>query len=126
MSKILIVDDSALVCDWVAQALATFRIASTSCTSPFGIARRVVEEAPDLVLLDVNMPGLSGKSVCRILKKADPKLKVVLFSAMDPDSLRAAATESGADGFVVKTQRPATLAMAINAHLNPGATRCRA
>jgi CheY-like chemotaxis protein len=60
--------------------------------------------APDLVLLDVMMPGMSGYEVCRTLR-ADPRhalLPVVLVTALDPATERANGLDAGADDFINK------------------------
>jgi two-component system cell cycle response regulator len=59
---------------------------------------------PDVILMDVNMPGLNGYTVCSQLKKTPTTshIPVLLMTAMDDDENIALATESGADGFVSK------------------------
>ena len=61
-------------------------------------------EQPDIILMDVNMPGLSGYKVCHQLKQtpATSHIPVLLMTAMDDEENIALATESGADGFVSK------------------------
>lgn len=72
---------------------------------------RIAAEPPDLVLLDVMMPGLSGYEVCRSLR-ADPRhalLPVVLVTALDPAAERVKGLEAGADDFISKPINPAEL-----------------
>ena len=61
-------------------------------------------EQPDIILMDVNMPGLSGYKVCDQLKHtpATSHIPVLLMTAMDDEENIALASESGADGFVSK------------------------
>ncbi|HEY8912910.1 response regulator transcription factor [Lacisediminihabitans sp.] len=72
---------------------------------------------PDLAVLDVSMPGLTGLEVCR-LARADDSLDgihLVLLTAAVDDQSRAAGTEAGADDFFVKPFSPRELALALSA-----------
>jgi two-component system cell cycle response regulator len=65
---------------------------------------KVAEAAPDIVLLDVMMPGMDGFEVCRRIK-SDPKtahVPVVMVTALDQPSDRVAGLEAGADDFLTK------------------------
>jgi adenylate cyclase len=76
---------------------------STAASGEEALAR-VAAEPPDLVLLDVMMPGLSGYDVCRRLR-ADPAtalLPVVLCTSLDPQQERVKGIEAGADDFLSK------------------------
>src|SRR6185369_17330564 len=69
------------------------------------------DEPPDLVLLDVMMPGLDGYAVCRAIR-ADPHtamLPVVLVTALDPTQERVKGLEAGADDFLNKPVNQAEL-----------------
>lgn len=59
---------------------------------------------PDIILMDVNMPGVNGYAACHELKQSPTTrhIPVLLMTAMDDDENMAMATESGADGFVPK------------------------
>ena len=61
-------------------------------------------EQPDIILMDVNMPGLNGYKACQQLKNtpATRHIPVLLMTAMDDEENMALASESGADGFVSK------------------------
>ncbi|MEM7543675.1 MAG: adenylate/guanylate cyclase domain-containing protein [Pseudomonadota bacterium] len=64
----------------------------------------IAQDPPDLVLLDIMMPGLSGYEVCEKLR-SDPKtalLPIVLCTSLDPDSERLKGIEAGADDFITK------------------------
>ncbi len=66
--------------------------------------RLATETPPDLVLLDVMMPGMDGYEVCRRLR-ADPKLAelpVIMVTALDDQASRLAGLEAGADDFITK------------------------
>jgi CheY-like chemotaxis protein len=62
------------------------------------------ETRPDIVLLDVVMPGVNGEQFCRFIKKNElfSGITVVLCSGIDPDELKKVAEKCDADGFVHK------------------------
>jgi len=63
-----------------------------------------VTEQPDLILMDVNMPGLTGYSTCALLKESPQTapIPILLMTAMDDDENIREAKRAGADGFVAK------------------------
>jgi len=76
-------------------------------------------EMPDVVLLDVMMPGIDGYEVCRRLK-SEPRVGnslVVLMTAGDQAAERARAREAGADLYVPKPFSPAELLRLVTEHL---------
>lgn len=103
-ATILVVDDVEKNIRLLADVLTVkgFRVR----TAPSGEAAlaAIADECPDLVLLDVMMPGLSGYDVCRTVR-ADPRhamLPIVLVTALDPATERAKGLEAGADDFLSK------------------------
>ena len=68
------------------------------------VLRKVAEAAPDLILLDVMMPLLSGYDVCRQLRgrAGGPAMKIVMLSARGRESESQRGLEAGADLYVVK------------------------
>ena len=102
--KVLVVDDTPHNVKLLADLLAVKGYAvATAATGEEALAR-ISAEQPDLVLLDVMMPGLSGYDVCRSIR-ADPKtalLPVVLVTSLDPHQERLHGIEAGADDFLSK------------------------
>ena len=78
------------------------------------------ERAPDLVLLDVNMPGLDGFEVCRLLRKKWPteQLPVVFLSATQERQDRVRAFRSGGVDFVAKSVHIEEVAVRVETHLD--------
>jgi len=68
----------------------------------FGATERVMSLRPALVLLDVNMPALSGEGLARLFRERFPSTVVLLLSSNDEDALRRSAERVGAAGFVCK------------------------
>jgi CheY-like chemotaxis protein len=62
----------------------------------------VMQCQPDIVVLDMKMPGANGLDACRQIKSSAPDVDVIVFTAADDASLRLRAFEAGASAFVVK------------------------
>jgi class 3 adenylate cyclase len=103
-AKVLVVDDTPANVKLLGDLLASRGYAvATAATGEEGLAK-VASEAPDLVLLDVMMPGMSGYDVCRKLREnpATALLPVVLCTSLDPQQERVKGIEAGADDFLSK------------------------
>jgi len=102
--RILVVDDTPqnvrLLCD----LLAAKGYEVTAAASGAEALEQIEKQKPDLVLLDVVMPGLSGYDVCRRIREvpATATLPVVMVTALDPGTERIKGLEAGADDFVTK------------------------
>jgi two-component system response regulator DesR len=68
---------------------------------------------PDIVVLDLNMPGIDGLDACRQIKAAAPDLDVIVCTAANDSSLRARALEAGASALVMKFRVGSELLAAI-------------
>lgn len=68
---------------------------------------------PDVVLMDINLPGISGIDCIRDLKKKLPRLEVVMLTAYDVDDNIFRALKEGASGFLLKTSTPDDIYNAI-------------
>jgi adenylate cyclase len=103
-ARILVVDDTPQNVKLLADLLRTEGYEVGTAANGDEALAEVAREAPDLVLLDVMMPGLSGYDVCRRLRD-DPRtalLPVVLVTALDPHQERVHGIEAGADDFLSK------------------------
>ena len=74
---------------------------------------RVMEMVPDVVLLDITMPGKSGLEAAREIKKEHPEVNVLILTIHDSDQYLAQAFQAGASGYVVKTTAVRGLVWAI-------------
>lgn len=111
--KTLVIDDTPLNVKLLAELLGVSGYeVDTAASGEEGLAK-VVSFGPDLLLLDVVMPGMSGYEVCKKLRAAPETeaLPVVLVTALDPEQERVKGLEAGADDFLSKpVNRPELLA----------------
>jgi len=103
-SRILVVDDQPANVKLLEQLLTLSGYEVSTAISGAEALAKVVADRPDLVLLDVLMPGMSGYDVCRAIR-SDPAtelLPVVMVTALDPTEERLKGIEAGADDFLSK------------------------
>jgi DNA-binding NarL/FixJ family response regulator len=116
--SVLLVDDHRAVLDTVSTMLARefdVAAAATSGVQAVEIARRL---DPDLIVLDINMPGLDGFQTFRALREAGSRAGIVFLSVFDVEEHVAEAFRCGGRGYVVKARAARDLATALRqAHL---------
>ncbi len=112
--RLLFVDDDPTQVELVARALRSDGFEVSSVISPVGVSAIVQTFAPDVVLLDVNIPALSGDRLLSLARQgAPPHTLFVFFSSSDPASLRKLAAEAGADGWLSKTSSASEIGAAL-------------
>lgn len=110
-ARVLAVDDSKIflrVADSVVSATTGLRLVGTAASGEEAL-RLLPDLQPDLVLLDVHMPGIDGLETARIIRELRPQTVIVHVSA-DPEGLEAAAESAGAAAILDKVDMaPAAL-----------------
>ncbi|OLB01109.1 MAG: adenylate/guanylate cyclase domain-containing response regulator [Candidatus Rokubacteria bacterium 13_1_20CM_4_70_14] len=103
-AKILVVDDTPHNVKLLADLLTVKGYVVVTASSGAQALEKVETEQPDLVLLDVVMPEMSGYEVCRKIRgsRATATLPVVMVTALDPAQERVKGIEAGADDFLSK------------------------
>ncbi|HKT86583.1 MAG TPA: response regulator [Novosphingobium sp.] len=120
LPKVLLVDDEAALREPLAEYLSRQGFAVTQAVSAAEARSRLREDRPDLVLLDIMMPGEDGLSLCRHLVEAQD-LPVIFLTARAEATDRIVGLEIGADDYVVKPFEPRELVARIRSVLRRSA-----
>lgn len=118
MGKILVVDDDESILDAISLILEEDGYQVTTTAKGQEVFKKVKDERPELILLDVLLSGMDGREICKTLK-TDPKTKnipIVMISAHPTASKSAKA--SGADHFLPKPFGMEELLTTVNKFLN--------
>jgi len=122
--KILIIDDEPDVTDLVAYNLRAKGLVAETLSDPRAALGTARAFKPDLVILDVMMPGLNGIQLCRMFR-ADPALKntpVIFLTARAGEHDRVQGLETGADDYICKPFSTKELVLRVQALLRRAAT----
>jgi two-component system OmpR family response regulator len=114
--SILIVDDDPHIRELLDFALTKAGYATRQAEDGVAALAAVEEQAPDLVVLDINMPRLDGLEVCRRLR-AQGQTPILFLSSRDDEIDRVLGIELGADDYVVKPFSPREVTARISAIL---------
>ena len=113
--RILIADDHLLVREGLRLLIGGF--ADCEVVGSAGDGREAVrlaqKLAPDVVLLDINMPELNGIDACRLILSEQPQARVVLLSMHPDEGYVLRGVEAGAKGYVLKDAAPEELEQAL-------------
>ncbi|WP_136797248.1 response regulator [Desulfosediminicola ganghwensis] len=114
---ILIVDDHAIVRDGMRQLIASqqdMKLVGEAYDGPEAL-RQVRAITPDVVLLDIAMPGMTGLETIGLIKNANPDIKIVILSMHSKESYVHQALSAGALGYVLKASPSTDILNAIRA-----------
>jgi len=116
---ILIVDDESSIREMIAAALEMAGYHSLEAGDAQTALSIVVDQKPDLVLLDWMLPGVSGVEICRRLKKDDltAEIPVIMLTAKGEEDHKVQGLEAGADDYITKPFSPRELVARLKAVL---------
>lgn len=121
--KIMIVDDHEIVREGIRTLLARSRANWEVCgeaTNGIDAVEAVKNLKPDVVILDITMPGISGLEAVRRMSKLGGSSRVLMFTMHEAESLEAEIRDAGAQGYVLKSQAARDLVLAIQSLLDGG------
>jgi DNA-binding NarL/FixJ family response regulator len=129
--KVMVVDDHAIVREGLKSLIGLdeklYVVAEAS--SSMECLDKIDEHMPDIVLMDLKMPGVNGIEATRLIKERHSKIKVILLTNYDDEAYVVEAIKSGADGYVLKDVKKGDLLQIIHkvlqnqAYIDPGVTR---
>jgi DNA-binding response OmpR family regulator len=114
---VLVVDDDPTVSDVVRRYLERADFSVTLASDGIAAMAAVAQRRPDLVVLDLMLPGLDGLEVCRRLRRDDPNLPVVMLTALGDEADRVVGLSLGADDYVTKPFSPRELVLRVQSVL---------
>jgi DNA-binding response OmpR family regulator len=114
--RIVVVDDDPTVADVVGRYLVRDGHTVECVHDGYEALRRIAEQPPDLVVLDLMLPGMDGLEVCRRLRARWP-IPVVMLTALGDETDRLVGFETGADDYVTKPFSPRELALRVRSVL---------
>ena len=122
MSRILIVDDHAFIRRGVRGILQDFPEWEVCAETDNGkdAVRLAGELRPEVILMDVSMPGITGLEAARSIRERDPHVKIILLTLHDSRELVRSAFRAGARGYVLKSDAEQELVRALNIVLGDG------
>lgn len=102
--RVMIVDDHALVAEGIEAILETYDDVEVIGTMSCG--RRAIEAAdtlmPDVILLDLNMPGVTGLTATEMILERQPDMRIIILSMHDSSEYISTALSHGAKGYILK------------------------
>jgi CheY-like chemotaxis protein len=113
-TRVVVADDHAGVMK------ATCRLLSVECEVVASVAdggallEAVQRFQPDVIVLDVNLPGVHGLEACRRITQVNPQIKIIMFTAMSEEDVKEQSFAAGASAFVSKLAAGGDLLSAIN------------
>jgi len=106
--RVVVADDSRTalrsVCEYL-EFEGQFEIVGTAIDGVY-VMNQAERLRPELVLIDLSMPRMTGLEVAKELRKSFPQMRILIFTELSGASLREECLRCGADGFVEKSQMP--------------------
>jgi DNA-binding NarL/FixJ family response regulator len=102
--RILVVEDSTPFREYILSVLATHPYLQVIAAASDGLeaVQKAQELRPDLILMDIGLPSLSGIEAARRIRKLVPEVKVIFLSQESSDDVIETALNTGASGYVIK------------------------
>ncbi|WP_026460060.1 MtrAB system response regulator MtrA [Schaalia suimastitidis] len=115
-SHILVVDDDVALAEMIGIVLQSEGFTVSECADGAAALETFRKVAPDLVLLDVMLPGIDGIEICRLIRE-ESDVPVVMLTARSDTTDVVAGLEAGADDYVPKPFKPKELVARVRARL---------
>lgn len=115
--RILLVDDDDMLRQSLREQLLAEGFAVSEADTGEGALAKAAEASADAVLLDVGLPDIDGRDVCRRLRDGGLAVPIIMLTAADSEADTVRGLESGANDYVAKPFRLAVLIARLRAHL---------
>ena len=123
MIRVLLYDDSEAVRSSVSELLNNTQgfVLVGAFADVMSVELQVEELKPDIVLMDINMPGKNGIEATQLIKATHPQIKVLIQTAFDNDEHVFGSLKAGAEGYLLKSASADKIIKAIDDVFNGGA-----
>lgn len=124
--RVLIVDDHPMVAEGIQAILETYDdiyVVGTLCNGQAAVDQ-ILTLAPDIVLLDLNMPGLSGLVAIELILEIRPQTRIIVLSMHDSPAYISTALAHGARGYILKDVPTEKIRTAIDVVMDGGQYLC--
>jgi two-component system, OmpR family, response regulator VicR len=122
MKKLLIVDDEVDIANSIQYVLNQEGFSTLLAHDGMKAIQLIEAEKPDLIILDLMMPGLDGYEVCRRVRSADRKTPILMLTARTSEIDTVVGLELGANDYISKPVRLRELVARVKAHLRESPT----
>ena len=116
-ARVLLVEDDATVRDVVTRYLGEAGYEVTEAVDGRAGLQSTRDRLPDVVVLDLMLPGMSGLDVCRALRRDHERLPILMLTALGEERDRVRGLELGADDYVTKPFSPRELVLRVGSVL---------
>lgn len=113
--NILIVDDHRILVEGLKKLFDNSEIIQVAGTAYTGMECRSIlsKKIPDVILLDISLPDVSGIDLCKEIKMQYPEIRIVVLSSFNEYAIVRQMFENGASGYVVKNAMPEEIIMSV-------------
>lgn len=102
MKKILVVDDAEFMRRSLKLIFEGESFEVIEAEDGYEAVKLYAEKRPDIVTMDINMPGKTGTEAIKEIKEIDPKAKIVVITAMGTEEMIRESIQNGASNFIIK------------------------
>jgi DNA-binding response OmpR family regulator len=121
MPRVMLVEDDRDIAEPLARALAREGYEVSEAGDGRDALSAVLDAPPDLIILDIGLPGMNGLDVCRHVRKERPQVPILMLTARDGELETVAGLDAGADDYVTKPFRLSVLLARVRAMLRRSA-----
>jgi len=117
MARILVVEDDPIIGQTVEYALRRAGFDATLCQDGAEALEAAREEAPDLILLDIMLPGMDGYAFAERFRRLDKETAIIMVTALDQERDKVRGLDAGADDYITKPFSMEELLARVRANL---------
>jgi DNA-binding response OmpR family regulator len=121
VTRVLLVEDDHDIAEPLARALTREGYEVDSAGDGSVALQTVLDVPPDLIILDIGLPGMDGLEVCRLVRELRPQVPILMLTARDGELETVAGLDAGADDYVTKPFRLSELLARVRAMLRRSA-----